>query len=211
MLVKYSRNTVEIQQKYSRMPVKLQSVECSTPTKFQSLSPTQQHRPLASALRRPQIARSITTKLQCPSLPAPLAVNNEPNRGRYTSWSHNNTPRVFGKLCSVNIFSIVNALHFDSCFGGGLASKQTKLSENLKMHGNGCLPGTRGTSCRGDRLLELVGIECFLEGAKQPYLYPPKCFRKSVCHTSVTPCNTQLTQLYNGMRCALLFITMQNL
>ena len=35
---------------------------------------------------------------------------------------------------------------------------------------------------------------CFLEGAKQPYLYPPKCFRKSVCHTSVTPSNTQSTQ-----------------
>ena len=97
--------------------------------------------PLASALRRPQIARSTTTKLQCPSLPAPLAVNNEPNRGRYTSWSHNNTPRVFGKPCSVNIFSIVNALHFDSCFGGGLASKLTKLSENLKIHWGGTVGG----------------------------------------------------------------------
>ena len=37
-------------------------------------------------------------------------------------------------------------------------------------------------------------LHCCLEGAKQPYLYPPKCFRKSVCHTSVTPSNTQSTQ-----------------
>ena len=56
-------------------------------------------------------------------------------------------PRVFGKLCFVDIFRIVNALYFDSCFGGCLASKVTKLSEHLKMHGS--------SICLG-RLKELV-------------------------------------------------------
>ena len=74
-------------------------------------------------------------------------------------------PRGFGKLCSVNIFSIVNALHFDSCFGGGLASKLTKLSENLKMHGSGCLPGSLWAPERA-RQCTTVFIHCFLEGAK---------------------------------------------
>ena len=45
-------------------------------------------------------------------------------------------PRVFGKLCFVDIFMIVNALYFDLCFRGWFASKVTKLSEHLKMHGS---------------------------------------------------------------------------
>ena len=58
-------------------------------------------------------------------------------------------PRVFGKLCFVDIFMIVNALYFDLCFRGWFASKKTKLSEHLKMH---------GSSICFNRLMELLTL-----------------------------------------------------
>ena len=58
-------------------------------------------------------------------------------------------PRVFGKLCFVDIFMIVNALYFDLCFRGWFASKVTKLSEHLKMH---------GSSICFNRLMELLTL-----------------------------------------------------
>ena len=56
-------------------------------------------------------------------------------------------PRVFGKLCFVDILLIINALHFNLCSGGWFALKVTKLSEHLKMH---------GSSICFNRLMELL-------------------------------------------------------